>query len=156
MKKIAFYQPHCTYLLCGRVIITKCYSFTFFFFFLFHSSARTLCVTKLVRFSHMSKVTVVATEKDFTFQLSYGACWVCFCCWHPPIYSLEINIRIFIAHVLECLCIHTGLQWMRSSDACVYTLDFSGCDHLMHVYTHWTSVDVIIQCMCTHTGPRWM
>ena len=43
-----------------------------------------------------------------------GACWVCFCCQHSPIY--DINVRIFWVRVMECMCVQTRLWFMLSSE----------------------------------------
>ena len=35
-----------------------------------------------------------------------GACWVCICCWHSPIY--DMNIRNYWGGVMECMCAQTS------------------------------------------------
>ena len=43
-----------------------------------------------------------------------GACWVCFCCRHSPIYVM--NVRIFWVRAMKCMCAQTRPQFILSSE----------------------------------------
>ena len=58
---------------------------------------------------HFSNPTIEMSH----FHFVDGACWVCFCCRHSPVY--DMNIRIFWVHVMQCMCATTWPHFILSS-----------------------------------------
>ena len=46
-----------------------------------------------------------------------GAVWVCFCCRHSPINDMDV--RIFLVRVIECMCTQTRPRFILSSERVV-------------------------------------
>ena len=51
-----------------------------------------------------------------------GTCWVCFCCWHSPVY--DMNFRIFWVRVMKCMCAQTRPRFILSSERAFWGMEF--------------------------------